>query len=143
MTDDDGSKYIAYSFIYVAALSSSLVAAAEATVQLPINADADFVWTKTTYSATLAGAAITSSTIPVPLITVSLQDTGSGRALQSAPVQISNMAGVDGGLPFILTVPLILDANSNVTVTFRNYSAATAYLDVKLNLIGYKKISAV
>lgn len=137
MTDENGRRYIPDYFIYRTP-PTSLAASASATAQISINAEGDFVLTKMSYAADVAGAAQTDSSRVIPLVNVSLTDSGSGRNLQNFPVPISTMAGSEG-LPFNLPVPRVFKANSNLSITFTNSSAATTY-NVTLCLIGYNKL---
>ena len=115
---------------------ASLAAGASANGSFQVQADSDFKWLKATVMADLAGAAQTVSTQVIPLVTIQITDTGSGRQLMSAPVPIFNMFGT-GQIPFILPVPRIFKARANVAIAVANYSAATAYL-FRLSFIGTK-----
>src|SRR5258705_6742795 len=46
---------------------------------IQIQADTDFKWIKAAYMVDLAGAAVTETSLPVPLCNVQLFDSGSGR----------------------------------------------------------------
>lgn len=116
----------------------SLAAGASQSVNVNIDADSEFVLLKMAYFADIAGAAQTEGTQVVPLVTVELVDSGSGRYLQSAPVPIDSTAG-RGELPFVLPVPRSFSPNSTIRVTFTNYSNATTYTNLKLAMIGYKE----
>jgi hypothetical protein len=115
---------------------ASIAAGASASGSFQVQADSDFKWLKATCMADLAGVAQTVSAQVIPLVTINITDTGSGRQLMSAPVPIWNMFGT-GQIPFILPVPRIFKARANVAITLANYSAATAYL-VRLSFIGTK-----
>lgn len=108
------------------------------TGQIAIEASSDFVWLKTAYFADIAGAAQTDSTRVIPLVRVSITDSGSSKNLQNLPIPISSLAGHEG-LPQNLSNGRVFAANSNITFTFNNYSAATTYANVELCLIGYRK----
>lgn len=125
-------------YTYVAKVST-LAAAASLTDTVTIEADSDFVWVKASYFADIAGAAQTQSTFVVPLVTLVINDSGSGRNLQNEAVPLDSIAG-RGLLPFVLPVPRQFKARSSINFTFANYSAATAYANVYLSLIGYKMI---
>ena len=115
---------------------ASLAAGASANGSFQVQADSDFKWLKATVMADLAGAVQTVSSQVIPLVTIQITDTGSGRQLMSAPVPIFNMFGT-GQIPFILPVPRIFKARANVAIVVANYSAATAYL-FRLSFIGTK-----
>jgi len=130
-------QFITYPFSYVANFPA-LAFQTNATSQVNIEASSEFVWTKTAYMADIAGGVQTDSSRVIPLVDISFTDTGSARQLQAESVPLSAIAGV-GELPFIQSQPLILSANSNLTVSVSNTSAATAY-NLKVVMIGYKKI---
>lgn len=135
--EPDGSQWWYDHFIYRVGVAS-IAAGAQASDVIQIDQDSTFVWVKASYQVDLAGAAQTQSTRPVPLVAVSIQDGGSGRNLQNLPVPIGNIAG-EGGLPLVLAVPREFKGGASILFTFDNYSAATAYDNVFISLIGYKK----
>lgn len=110
--------------------------AAQGTANLNIQADSNFSLQKLTYFADIAAAAQTDSSRVVPLITLQLTDTGSGRNLFSTEVPVPSIFG-EGNLPFILTRPKEFSANSTITVTVTNFDAAVTY-NLRLSLIGQK-----
>lgn len=138
MTDSNGRKYIPDHFIY-SAVVQGLAAGASASALINIEANSDFVWLKSAYFAEIAGGAQTDSTRVIPLVKVAITDSGSGVNLQNIPVSISSLAGHEG-LPLNLSQPRTFSANSNISLTFSNYSAATTYANVELNFIGYRKL---
>jgi hypothetical protein len=124
-------------FTYTARVSDLAVSSTQA-VNVTIDSDASFTLVKLCFFANLDGEDTqTDSTAVVPLVRVSIQDTGSGRNLQSAPVPIFSYAG-RGQLPFILPVPKIFAANTTIRFTFDNYSSTVQYGNVELALQGYK-----
>ena len=137
-TDPKGNRWTQDYYTYLFNAGAALAAAANATAVVPVEADSTFVLVKMAYFADIAGAAQTDSTFVVPLVTVSITDTGSGRNLQQNPVPIDAIAG-RGQLPFVLPVPREFQANSSIQCTFSNFSAATTYANLRLMLIGYKK----
>jgi hypothetical protein len=116
---------------------ASLAAAASDLDSISIQANASFVVVKSTYFADIAGAAQTDSSRVIPLVTVALTDSGSGRNLQNAAVPINSIGG-PGQLPFIWPQSRLLMASSTITATFINYSAATTYVNLYYTLIGYQ-----
>lgn len=124
-------------FTYVA-LCPSVIAAASFTANINIEADSTFTVVKTAYFADITGAAQTDSTRVVPLINISISDSGSGRNLQNIPVPIDCIAG-RGELPYVWPVPREFKPSSNISVTFQNYSAATTYENVKFCMLGFKR----
>lgn len=123
-------------YVYVGEVAS-IAAGATVTLNINVEADSSFILDKLAFMADLAGAAQTDSTRVLPLVAVSIKDTGSGRDLQSQPVPITSIAG-NGELPFVLPQPRVFTANSTITLTFRNDSAATTYENLTLSLIGRK-----
>lgn len=123
-------------FTYQAQVSS-LAPGAQSTSVVSIQADTNFSWVKASQFTTIAGAAQTLNSYVIPLVTLTIEDSGSGRNLQDVPVPLSNIAG-RGDLPFVLTVPRVFKANSSVRFTFTNISTATTYENIFLSLIGYK-----
>ncbi len=113
-----------------------LVAGAAANDIITIEADSNFVLQKLNYIADIAAAAFTDDTRPIPLVTIQLTDTGSGRNLMSNPIPIPSLFGT-GQLPFILPNPRVFLRNSTIQVAFVNFDAAAAY-NVRLAFIGYK-----
>ncbi|MDE2020742.1 MAG: hypothetical protein KGJ13_10435 [Patescibacteria group bacterium] len=103
---------------------------------IQVQADSDFKLVKLAGMTDIAGAAQTDSTRVLPLVSLNIVDSGSGRTLMSNPVPWGSIVG-SGPLPFILPVPRIFKARSNIAVTLTNYSAATAY-NLRLSLIGTK-----
>lgn len=134
--DIDGRKYVRDFFTYVANVET-LTSGASLTDTFNIEADSTFTAVKLAFMADIAGGAQTDATRVVPLVRLSITDTGSGRNLQNQPVPLASIAG-DGRLPFVLPVPRIFQPRAAVTCTFENYSAATDYANVELAFIGFK-----
>jgi hypothetical protein len=114
--------------------SDGLAATLSETTNITIRAHADFVIHKLTMFADLAGAVQTDSSRVLPLITLQITDTGSGKQFFSDDIPIPALFG-SGTLPFILPGPRIVAANSTLQFTFTNYSSATTY-NTYLALIG-------
>lgn len=123
-------------FVYAVEVAS-LAAAANSTQQFNVEADSDFTLVKMACFADIAGAVQTDSSRVLPLVTLSIFDSGSGRNLQNVAFPLSNIAG-SNGLPFVLPIPRLFKARSTVSLTFTNYSAATTYANLYLTLIGFK-----
>ncbi len=114
----------------------ALVAGANANDIINIEADSDFILQKFAYEADIAAAAYTFTTNPIPLITIQLIDSGSGRQLMQNPIPVNSFMG-DGQLPFILPNPRKFLRNSTIQVAFNNFDAAVTY-NIRLAFIGYK-----
>ena len=115
---------------------SSLANGATATGTINIQADSDFVVQKLTYFADIALAAQTDSSRIIPLSTVQITDSGSGRNLMESPAPITSIFGT-GELPFILPTPKLFLARTTITMDVTNFSTSTTY-NIRLSLIGYK-----
>ena len=129
-------QYGAYDFFVYEVDFAALAAGGSATSSFTIQQEADFLLTKVTMVADLAAAAQTESARVIPLVTLLINDTGSGRNLMSSAVPLPNLFGT-GGLPFILPRQRLFVASSVVNITLTNFSAATTY-NIKLSFIGEK-----
>lgn len=103
---------------------------------IQIQADSDFKWIKGQFFADIAGAPQTADSLVIPLVTVQITDSGSGRQLNNEPVPVSSLFG-SGQLPYINPIPRIFKARSNIAFQVANFSAATTY-DLRLVLTGTK-----
>ncbi len=128
-------QYVEDDFIYEVD-AAALAAGATFNGNIQVQADSDFKLVKLAGMADLAGAAQTASGLVIPLASINIVDTGSGRTLMSSPVPWGSIVGTPG-LPFILPVPRIFKARSNISFTIANYSVATTY-NLRLSLIGTK-----
>lgn len=117
---------------------ANLVHATNANGNIQIQADSDFKWSKGAVFGDLAGAAQTDSSQVVPQVTVQIIDSGTGRNIFQNPIQVTSFFGLKSGLPFILPVPYIFKARSNLAFAVSNYSAAQDYTNLRLSLIGSK-----
>lgn len=133
-------KFILDHFIYSNVALTSLAPGTSASVTIPIEADSMFTVVKSSYVADILGAAQTDSTRVIPLISVAITDSGSGRQLQNTPVPISSLAGHEG-LPMVWPVPREFLASSTITMTFTNNSTGVTYNNVVLSLIGFKSFA--
>lgn len=122
-------------YIYEAE-SLGLVSLTSSNDVINIEADSDFVLQKLSYEADIAAAAYTFTTNPIPLISIQLIDTGSGRQLMQNPIPVNSFFG-DGKLPFYLPNPRRFERNSTIQVAFTNFDAAVTY-NIRLAFIGYK-----
>lgn len=104
--------------------------------QIQIQADADFELQQLTHFSDIAAAAQVESTRVLPLVTLQITDTGTGRQMFNAPVPIPALFG-DGRIPFILPTTKMFSRNASVSFVLSNYDAAATY-NVRLQLIGAK-----
>jgi hypothetical protein len=126
-------------FIYGARFQT-LAAAAQQTFTINIEADSDFVLVKMAQFSEIAGAPQTDSTRVLPLVTLQMLDTGSGRNLLGIAQPIDAICG-RGELPMVLPVPRLFKAKTSISLTALNTSAATTYANIWIALIGYKVFS--
>jgi hypothetical protein len=136
LVEKEGRRFVLDHFIYNAPVAS-LAPGASVSIPVQIQADSMFTVVKCAYFAALAGAGQTDSTRVIPIISVSITDTGSGQSLQNTPVPINSLAGHDG-LPMVWPQSREFNANSTIQVTFTNNSAAETYTNVNLAFIGFK-----
>lgn len=132
-----GPQILAEDFYVYAIQFTALAANASSTGFIQIEADSDFYVQKLAYFSDLAGAAQTFNTLVVPLVTVTIVDTGSGRQLMNTPIPINDIFG-DGRLPYILPTPKLFVKNSRINFTVQNFSAATTYTNLWLCMEGKK-----
>ena len=104
---------------------------------IQIEADSDFLIQKLAYFSNVAGAVQTLTTADIPLCTILIVDTGSGRQIMNNPVPVGALFG-DGRLPYILPTPKLFVKNSRINVTLFNFSASTEYDDIWINFEGKK-----
>jgi len=128
--------YGAYDFFVYEVDFLALANGASSTNSFTIQQEADFLLSKLCLTADIAAAAQTQSSAVVPLCTININDTGSGRNLMSAAVPLPALFGA-GNLPFILPRQRLFVASSVVNVTLNNFSAASTY-NVRLSFIGEK-----
>jgi hypothetical protein len=122
-----------YSYTQRAVLAG--VAGTTTSLVYQIEADSYFYLNALSYQADTALANVTDSTNVVPLVTIVIFDSGSGRQLMANPVPLNCIAGYNGS-PFRLPKPRRFASTSQITVTFVNYSAV-AY-NISLCLSGFK-----
>lgn len=122
-------------FTYTA-IFTGLAAGANATFNINIQADADFLIQGQAYHANVANAGQTATTLTYPLATVLLTDSGSGRQFMDSDVSIPEIFG-NGQFPFMLPQPKIMSARLTLVVKCTNYDAAQTY-NIRLAFIGCK-----
>lgn len=115
----------------------TFAAGATQTVNIQIEADSYFIIEKMSYFARINQVTLTENSRLIPIVSVKITDTGSGRNLMSAGVQVSALAGHEG-LPFILPIDRWLKANSTLQFEFTNESS-DIYADFILYLHGSKR----
>lgn len=135
-TDPENVDNFRRDFYIYEAESLAIIAGGTSNDVINIEADSDFILQKMTYEADIAAAAYTFTTNPIPLITIQITDTGSGRQLMQNPIPVNSFMG-DGKLPFYLPNPRKFLRNSTIQIAFVNFDAAVTY-NIRLAFIGYK-----
>lgn len=115
---------------------TGLAGGTNATQNIAIQADSDFDLQKLTFTADIAIAAVTVSTLVVPLCNILITDTGTGEQFSDVAVPINSLFG-NGQLPFILPRARRIAARSSLTITATNRTAATTY-NFQLSFVGEK-----
>lgn len=110
-----------------------------ATSNIQIDAGTDFLWLATTYQADIAGAAITLNTLPVPNVTMTIQDTGATKNLMNGPVPLNCIAGI-GEFPYRLPRPRLFRATSVINFAWTSYEAADNYADIYFVMHGIRAV---
>lgn len=124
-------------FIYSTGRPAAAIApAATVTLNIPIQADADFLIEKLSFNADIAGATQTESTRLLPNVHVQLTNTNSGRALFSSQFPLTGLFG-SGELPMILPRQYLLPASSTLQIQLVSFEAAISPF-ITLNFIGRK-----
>jgi hypothetical protein len=118
-------------------LVTSVANGASATQNVSIEANSPFVWEKSAYFCDIAGAVQTDSSRVIPLVSLQLTDSGSGRQLFDRAQPIPIIAG-EQGIPALLSAPYVFDPNSSINGVFANYSNATTYANLYFTMIGYR-----
>ena len=103
-----------------------------------LDADSNYYCCALTYQADIAGAALTESTNLLPLVTLLLTDSGSGKALMNTPLLLPAFMG-DGKRPYRFVRPRVFMANASIQFSFNAgfLAAGTAY-NIQVILHGYK-----
>ena len=122
-------------YVYQSSITS-IASGANASDTVNIQADSDFILRKLTFFADIAGAAQTTATQVIPLISLQITDTGSGRQVFSDNIPIPAIFGT-GSLPFILPSPRRFASNSAIAISYTNFDAASTYR-LFVQLIGTK-----
>lgn len=136
-------KIIAKDFyVYSFFLASIAPATSGQPVTVTIQNDSQFLWQKTSYFCTMTpggafGPGDTEAGRILPEISIQIVDTSSGRQQFNREVELGSIAG-DGRFPFILPEPRLFVPKTTITMTISNYSAASTYENLYINMIGTK-----
>jgi hypothetical protein len=103
-----------------------------------LDADSNFYCCALTSVTDIAGAAYEESTAPLPLVTLLITDSGSGKALSNGPLLIPGMTG-DGKRPYRFVRPRVFMANASIQLAFNGqFLAAGTTYNIQILLHGYK-----
>lgn len=130
-----GNKDFFWYAVRVTGLSS---VAPNATGIIQIDADADFYCVAMTFQADIAAATLTEATNVIPLVTLLITDSGSGKNLSNVPIPIAAFMG-DGKRPYRLIRPRVFGATATVQLGFVAYVAAGTAYNITTVMHGYKK----
>lgn len=95
-----------------------------------IQADSDFALTYMSASVVQAGVINT-----LPVATIQVTDTGTGKTFYSAPTLIGLVTG-NLGFPFLLPSPRVIAPNVNLKVDVTNVVAGAVAMDFFITFIG-------
>ena len=118
--------FYAYTFIL-----SSIASGSVTTVNVQIQADADFLVQAISQQSFVANLIVTN-----PETLIQITDTGSGTTFFDQPTAIGCVTG-DGKFPFLMPVPRLVTANSVLTLSFNNLSS-TGNQSTYINWLGRK-----
>ena len=131
---ENGSDYFWYS---TRVLGLSSVAPAGTGI-INLDADSNFYCCALTYFADIAGAPVAEATWILPLLTINIVDSGSGKALMNAPQIIPAIMG-DGKRPYRFVRPRVFMANASIQLSFNaGLMAAGVTYNISVTLHGYK-----
>ena len=124
-------------FEYVVTVPVISVALPNVSTPLSIENDSDFFWIASSYQADIDGVTLTEAGNIIPLVDLEMQDTGSGRNFQNAPVPLTTIAG-DGKRPFHLIRPRRFGANTTINMKWTNQVTGATVYRIRFVLSGYK-----
>lgn len=130
-------------FTYATATLASLAVSTTAgSINIQFDANSVFVWLRSSFTANLTaaggGGSLTVAASVLPNISVSITDTGKGASFSNTPVPVWTIASPNAGLPYILPVPQLIQANASFAWTFANYDTAQEYYNLQFQLHGYR-----
>lgn len=127
------SRFYVYGLSFLA-----LAPGVTATQTLAIEAQSDFELRKMNQFSDIGAAGTVESTRVMPNATILLTEASSSVQFMNIAIAIPSLFG-SGGLPFILPIPVVLQAQSILTVAVTNYDAATTY-NIRLAFIGVRRL---
>ena len=125
------TDFYVYSAVFLA-----LAAGAAANQNVIIAADSDFVLLGMNAHANIANAGQTENTEVLPLCTLAITDTSSGRTLMDQAQPMSSIMG-SARQPYLLPQPRLVPAKTVLQMAVTNFDAANTY-NLRLSFIGVK-----
>jgi hypothetical protein len=130
-------------FNYATATLASLAASATSgSINIQFDANSVFVWLRSSFYASFTsaggGANITNSAVPTPNINVTIVDTGKGASFMNTPIVVWHIASTSPGLPYVLPVPQLIQANATFAWTFTNFDTSQGYFNLSFVLHGFR-----
>jgi hypothetical protein len=129
-------------FTYQTPVIASIAPGAATAVTIQFDQNSVFNWLRTTFTVDKTNAAQTSSTQPIPFVTLQITDTGNGMSFMNGPIPIYAMAGLEGNLPYVLPTPQLVQANASYQFQWASYSTGgggnETYTNLRLQLHGYR-----
>ncbi len=125
-------------FWYAASVAGISSVAQAATGLINLDADSYFYCVALTAVTNIAGAAYTESTAPLPLISLQITDSSTGKALMNTPILIPGFLG-DGKRPYRFVRPRVFQPNGTIQLSFSGalLAAGTTY-GIQVIFHGYK-----
>jgi hypothetical protein len=123
-------------FVYQFPTLGPFTAAAVLQAQVIIQANTAFELREIVYSWNLDQAGFTEATRPIPLVTLQLQDSGSGKNLFSAPVPLDSVAVLGQNRRRASMWPRIFSPNSAISAIVTNYDGTAVTGSLRLTLTG-------
>jgi hypothetical protein len=134
---EGGSDY----FWYAATVTGLQSTATTGTSIINIDADSDFYCVALSYQAVVLtgalGGILTEATNVIPVVTIQITDTGSGKSLMNTPIPIGAIMG-DGKRPYRLIRPRVFQSNATVQLNYTAYVVAGTIYQITTVLHGYK-----
>ena len=130
----DGSDVMYYVTDFAATLNAGLTTNS----LIQIDSGVDFYWVASTYQTFIASGFYTEATTIQPMLTVTINDTGSRKNLMNNPVPITSLGG-PGERPYRLIAPRLFRASSTINFTWTNFSGSENYAHIYYTLHGYTK----
>ena len=129
-------------FFYAATVSGLASTAPSATSLINIDADADFLCTALSYQAVITAAGlgnlVTEATNVIPVVTLQISDTGSGKSMMNQPVPLGSIAG-DGKRPYRLPRPRVFQSNATIQLSWLAYVVAGTTYQINFVMPGIKR----